>query len=136
MVPDCDLNNPAANGECAALDNQNLGRPVVHSQLRSELRLWVGHAAYNWSMGFGVAARSASARLRDRDVQSQLVGQLVRRGQPVYCSPPITRHMRSTRRAIRDCRMEEAIRIDGLYNLVPTKVGQVDELAQSYKNFW
>ena len=25
--------------------------------------------------------------------------------------------------------------IDGLYNLVPGKVGQVDELAQSYKNF-
>ena len=25
--------------------------------------------------------------------------------------------------------------IDGLYNLVPTKVGLVDELAQSYKNF-
>ena len=28
MVPDCDLNNAAANGECAALDNQNLGHPV------------------------------------------------------------------------------------------------------------
>src|SRR4029434_6668232 len=25
--------------------------------------------------------------------------------------------------------------IDGVYNLVPEKVGQVDELAQSYKNF-
>ena len=31
--------------------------------------------------------------------------------------------------------MAEATGSTGLYNLVPAKVGQVDELAQSYKNF-
>ena len=29
-APDCDLMNPAANGECARMDNQNLGRQVFN----------------------------------------------------------------------------------------------------------
>ena len=68
------------------------GTSGVHSQLRSELRHRLGHAAVQLVDGLRCAARSDSARLGDRHLQSQLVGQLVRRGQPVDQSPPTTRH--------------------------------------------
>ncbi len=82
FVPDCDLNNPAANGECAAMDNQNLGKPVFITILRSRLRRRLGHPAEQLGARPVGSARSDAARLRDRCLQSQLVGQLVCRGQP------------------------------------------------------
>src|SRR4030095_12029483 len=51
---DCDLNNPLANGECAALDNQNLGKPVFTRNFDPDYVGGWGNRAYNWSMGFGV----------------------------------------------------------------------------------
>ena len=110
MVPDCDLNNAAANGECAALDNQNLGRPVFTRNFDPDFVTGWGTRPYNWSMGFGVQHEIAAARLGDRHLQSQLVGQLVRRGQPVDDRRGLhaVQHQRAA--SIRGCRMAEAIR--------------------------
>ena len=46
-----------------------------------------------------------------------------------------TRRSASGRRSIRGCRAAAARSISGLYNLIPAKVGQVDELAQHSDNF-
>ncbi len=54
FVPDCNLNSAAANGECLAMDNQNLGKPVfVRSFDPNYVGGW-GNRANNWSMGFAV----------------------------------------------------------------------------------
>jgi hypothetical protein len=134
MVPDCDLNNAAANGECAALDNQNLGRPVFTRNFDPDFVTGLGTRPYNWSMGFGVQheilPRVSATVTYNRnwwgnwyvvDNRSTVAADYT----PYSINAP------------RDPRLPDGggYRIDGLYNLVPTKVGQVDELAQSYKNF-
>ena len=134
MVPDCDLNNPAANGECAALDNQNLGRPVFTRNFDPDFVTGWGTRPNNWSMGVGVqheiVPRVSATVTYNRnwwgnwyvvDNQSTLATD--------YTPYSIT--------APSDPRLPNGggYRIDGLYNLVPSRVGPVDELAQSYKNF-
>lgn len=47
-VPDCDLLNPAANGECGAYSNQNFGKNVYSSTYDEELIKGWGVRPYNW----------------------------------------------------------------------------------------
>ena len=134
MVPDCDLNNAAANGECAALDNQNLGRPVFTRNFDPNFVTGWGTRPNNWSMGFGVQHEviprvSATVTYNRNWWGNWYVVDNRSTVAADYTPYALT--------APRDPRLPDGggYRIDGLYNLVPTKVGQVDELAQSYKNF-
>jgi hypothetical protein len=94
----------------------------------------LGTRPYNWSMGFGVQHEviprvSATVTFNRNwwgnwyvvDNRSTVAADYT----PYSINAP------------RDPRLPDGggSRIDGLYNLVPAKVGQVDELAQSYKNF-
>jgi hypothetical protein len=133
-VPDCDLNNPAANGECAPLDNQNLGRPVFTRNFDPEFVEGFGTRPYNWSMGVGVQHEilprvSATVTFNRNWWGNWYVVDNRSTLNSDYTPYNIT--------APRDPRLPDGggYRIDGLYNLVPAKVGLVDELAQSYKNF-
>jgi hypothetical protein len=134
MVPDCDLNNAAANGECAALDNQNLGRPVFTRNFDPNFVTGWGTRPYNWSMGFGVQHEvlprvSATVTYNRNWWGNWYVVDNLSTVAADYTPYAIN--------APRDPRLSDGggYRIDGLYNLVPSRVGQVDELAQSYKNF-
>jgi hypothetical protein len=54
FAPDCDLLNPAANGECAAMANANFGRQVRGVSIDPDtLRGW-GSRDYNWELSAGV----------------------------------------------------------------------------------
>ena len=53
-VPDCDLMNPAANGECARMDNQNLGQPVFTRSFDPSYVGGWGTRPYNWTLGLSV----------------------------------------------------------------------------------
>ena len=133
-VPDCDLNNPAANGECAPLDNQNLGRPVFTRNFDPDFVGGWGTRPNNWSMGFGVQHEvlprvSATVTYNRNWWGNWYVVDNRSTLNSDYTPYSIT--------APRDSRLPDGggYRIDGLYNLIPAKVGQVDELAQSYENF-
>jgi hypothetical protein len=134
FVPDCDLMNRAANGECAPLDNQNLGLPVFTRNFDPDFVTGWGTRPYNWSMGVGVQHEilprvSATVTFNRNwwgnwyvvDNQATTAADYT----PFSINAPV------------DPRLPNGggYRIDGLFNLVPTKVGRVDELAQSYKNF-
>ena len=58
------------------------GPAGVHAKLRPRLRRRLGHAGVQLVDGIRRAARTGAASLGDGHLQSQLVGQLVRRGQP------------------------------------------------------
>jgi hypothetical protein len=132
--PDCNLHDPAANGECARMDNQNLGRPVFTRSFDPNFVGGWGSRPNNWSMSAGVQHElmpriSVSASYNRNwwgnwyvvDNRSTALGD----------------YTPYSLRAPSDPRLPGGggYAINGLYNLVPTKVGQVDELAQSYANF-
>jgi hypothetical protein len=53
-VPDCELVNPAANGECGAFSNQNFGKNVFSSTYDDELIRGWGVRPYNWESSITV----------------------------------------------------------------------------------
>ena len=73
-MPDCDLNSPAANGECQRMDNQTLGQQVFVRSFDPDYVGGWGNRANNWSMGAVGSARSGASRLGDRWLHAQLVG--------------------------------------------------------------
>jgi hypothetical protein len=134
FVPDCDLNSPAANGECQRMDNQNLGRPVFSRTFDPDLVGGWGTRAYNWSFGLAVQHEVAPRVSLTVAYNRNWWGNwyvVDNRSTNLADYTPFSIN------APKDPRLPNggSYRIDGLYNLVPTKVGQVDELAQSYRNF-
>jgi len=134
FVPDCDLMNPNANGECARLDNQTLGQPVFTRSFDPNYVGGWGNRANNWSMGVSVQHEvlprvSVTAAYNRNWWGNWYVVDNRATTAADYTPFGIN--------APRDSRLPDGggYPILGLYNLVPAKVGQVDELAQSYKNF-
>jgi hypothetical protein len=52
--PDCDLTNPAANGECAAMANSAFGTQVPSAVRDLDLRQGWSKRSYNWEFSTGV----------------------------------------------------------------------------------
>jgi hypothetical protein len=134
FVPDCDLLNREANGECARLDNQNLGRPVFTRSFDPDFVGGWGSRPYNWSMGVAVQHELVPRVSVTAAFNRNWWGNWYVVDNRATAATDYTPYSIN---APSDPRLPNGggYRIDGLYNLVPTKVGQVDELAQSYKNF-
>jgi hypothetical protein len=134
FIPDCDLNNPAANGECARMDNQNLGKPLFTRFFDPNYVGGWGNRANNWSLGVAVqhevVPRVSATVSFNRNWWGNWYVVDNRSTNPEDYTP-------FSINAPLDPRLPNGggYRIDGLYNVVSTKLGQVDELAQSYKNF-
>ena len=74
---------PSKNGECAAMDNKNLGKEVFTRSYDPDFVDRLGRPSLQLGpRAFGPAG-SPPARVGERRLLPQLVGQLVRRGQPV-----------------------------------------------------
>jgi hypothetical protein len=116
------------------MDNQNLGKPVfVRTMDPNYVGGW-GTRANNWSMGFAVQQEivprvSATFSFNRTSWGNWYVVDNRSTNLADYTPFTITAPL--------DPRLPNGggYTIDGLYNLVPAKVGLVDELAQSYENF-
>ncbi len=53
-VPDCDLRNPAANGECGAMANANFGLPVPGATYDTNMTHGWFKRGFNWEFSTGV----------------------------------------------------------------------------------
>jgi hypothetical protein len=134
FVPDCDLNNPSANGECARMDNQAIGQPVFTRSFDSNYVTGWGNRANNWSIGVSVQQEVAPRVSVTLAYNRNWWGNwyvVDNRSTNFDDYTPFSIYAPS------DPRLPDGggSTISGLYNLVPAKVGLVDELAQSYKNF-
>jgi hypothetical protein len=134
FVPDCDLNNSAANGECARMDNQTLGQPVFTRSFDPNYVTGWGNRANNWSMGVSVQQEVLPRVSVTLAYNRNWWGNwyvVDNRSTDFADYTPFSINAPS------DPRLPDGggYTISGLYNLVPAKVGLVDELAQSYKNF-
>jgi hypothetical protein len=54
FVPQCELTNPVANGECGVMANTNFGRQVPGAEFDPEVLGGWGHRGYNWEFSAGV----------------------------------------------------------------------------------
>ena len=54
FTPDCDLTNPAANGECQGLDNTNFGKAIVATRYASDVLTGRGERAFDWQTSAGL----------------------------------------------------------------------------------
>ena len=55
FVPQCDLTNPAANGECGAINNPGFGSTNTNAaKFDPDLQFGWGARGYNWEFGVGV----------------------------------------------------------------------------------
>jgi hypothetical protein len=134
FVANCNLANKEANGECAAMDNKNLGTANFTRSYDTEFVTGSGVRPYNWGLGLSVQQevlprvsvnvgyfRNWWSNHYAVDNRSTVTSDYT----PFSLIAPV------------DSRLPNGggNRIDGLYNLQLNKVGQVDELATSASNF-
>ena len=133
-VPNCNLNNPKKNAECGDLDNQTLGTPVFNRTFDPNFVTGWGTRPYNWGLGVSVQ-QEVMPRV------SVNVGYFRNWWGNSYVvdnrSTSFSDYTPFSIKAPVDARLPGGggYTVGGLYNLVPEKVGPVDELAQSSSNF-
>jgi hypothetical protein len=134
-VVGCDLANKKANGECAAMDNQNFGTAAFTRSYDPNFVTGSGVRPYNWGLGLSVQ-QEIFPRV------SVNVGYFRNWWGNWYAvdnrsTNTATDYTPFSIVAPLDTRLPGGGGqvVSGLYNLVPGKVGAVDELAQSANNF-
>ncbi len=134
FVADCNLASTEQNGECAAMDNKNLGKEAFTRSYDTNFVTGSGVRPYNWGLGLSVQ-QEVMPRV------SVNVGYFRNWWNNHYAvdnrSTVLSDYTPFSIVAPVDARLPNGggHTISGLYNLVPGKVGQVDELAQSASNF-
>ena len=134
FVPNCDLSNPEKNGECAAMNNKNLGKEVFDRTYDPGFVEGWGVRPYNWGLGISVQQEVAPrvsvnvgyfrnwwGNWYTVDNRSNTTADWT----PFSIKAPVDPRLPGGGGQV----------ISGLYDLVPTAVGKVDELATSSTNY-
>jgi hypothetical protein len=133
-VPDCDLLNPATNGECGPMSNQNFGKYVVSTTYDPEVLAGWNVREYSWDMSVGVQQQIAprvSAEISY--VRRSWGNQTITDNRAVTAADfdqfAIT--------APTDSRLPGGggYRVTGLYEVKEAKFGQTDNYVTFAKNF-
>jgi hypothetical protein len=134
FVANCNLANPDKNGECGDMANKSLGKEVFQRSYDPDLISGFGKRPYSWSMGVSVQ-QEVMPRV------SVNVGYFRNWWGNWYAvdnrATALADYTPFGIRAPVDARLPGGggYAVTGLYNLVPGKVGDVDELAQHATNF-
>ena len=133
-IPDCDLINPNANGECGRMDNQNIGKDVFTKSFDPDLVHGWGRRTYNWEMGISLQQellprvgitvgyfRRWYGNFYTANNRLTTTGDYTPFEIPIPLDPRLPGGGGGT--------------VRGLYNLVPEKVGQEDLYSQLSSDF-
>lgn len=134
FVPDCDLRSPDVNAECGRMDDQNFGKEVFTKSFDTDLIHGWGKRTYNWEMGVSVQQellprvgltvgyfRRSFGNFYTANNRLTETADYTPFGIPIPVDPRLPGGGGG--------------RVEGLYNLVPTKVGQEDLYSQLSSNF-
>ena len=134
FVPDCDLLNPVANGECGAYSNANFGRNVYSETFDPTMLEGWGHRQYNWEFS-GSVQRELIPRVG-------LTGGVFRRWYGNFVVTDNRAVVASdfnsfSVTAPADPRLPNGggHTITGLYDVAPAKFGQTDNFITSVNTF-
>jgi hypothetical protein len=134
FVPDCQLTSPDANAECGRMDNENFGQEAFTKTFDEDLIHGWGKRTYNWEMGLSVQQellprvgltvgyfRRWFGNFYTADNRNTTAADYTPFSIPIPADPRLPGGGGGT--------------VDGLYNLVPGKVGQEDMYQQLASNF-
>jgi hypothetical protein len=134
FIPQCDLLNPLANGECGVIDNLRFGQPVPATQVDPETRGGWSNRPYNWEFSTGVQQQLRDGLAVDVSYFRRIYGNFTATDNRAvtagdYDPLCIT--------APSDPRLQNGggYQVCGLFNLNPSKVGQVDNYVTFADNF-
>jgi len=133
-VPDCDLRATGVTGECGAMDNQNFGKEIFTKSFDSDLIHGWGKRTYNWEMGFSLQQellprvgltvgyfRRSFGNFYTANNRYTTTPDYTPFEIPIPADPRLPGGGGGT--------------VTGLYNLVPSMVGQEDLYSQLSSNF-
>ena len=135
FVPNCNLANKEANGECAAMDNKNLGTANFTRSYDTDFVTGSGVRPYNWGLGLSVQQEVLPRVSVNVGYFRNWWGNWYAVDNRAIDREPTSPRSASRRRSIRGCRAAAATRSTASTTWIPTKVGQIDELATASSNF-
>ena len=134
FVPNCNLSNTELNGECGPMNNKNLGKPVFDRTYDPSYVQGWGVRPYSWSLGVSVQQeimprvsvnvgyfRNWWGNWYTVDNRANTLADWT----PFSINAPVDSRLPGNGGQV----------ISGLYDLVPTAVGKVDEWATNSKNY-
>jgi hypothetical protein len=134
FIPDCDLTNSSANGECGAMSDARFGQPIPSLAIDDAILRGWGKRGYNWEFTTGVQHQILPRVSVDAGYFRRWYGNFTttdnRAVGPGDYSP-------FSVVAPQDPRLPGGggYSVSDLYNLNPNKVGQVDNLFTFASNY-
>jgi len=132
--PDCDLLNPAANGECGPWANQTFGKPVVSQTYDPKVLNGWNVREYSWDLSAGIQQEMAPrTSLEITYVRRSWGNQTVTDNRAVgpgdfdkfNLTAPLDSHLPNGGGYL----------VEGIYDVKPDKFGLVDNYVTFAKNF-
>ena len=133
FIPQCDLQNTAANGECGAMDNQNFGNTVFTRTFDPNFINGWNVRPYNWELGASVQQELAPrigltvgyfrrwyGNFYTLDNTAVASSQFTPYSIPIPVDPRLPGGGGGT--------------LSGLYNVIPSKVGAIQEYGTLASN--
>ncbi|HJZ77946.1 MAG TPA: carboxypeptidase regulatory-like domain-containing protein [Vicinamibacterales bacterium] len=133
-IPQCDLLNPAANGECGPMDNQNFGKEFFTRTFDPNFINGYGKRPYTWDLGVAVQHEVAPRIGATIGYYRRWFGNFYTLDNTLTAASDYTQF--SVPIPV-DPRLPGGGGgvVSGIYNVNFTKVGQVQDLAQLDRNF-
>jgi len=135
IVPDCDLRNPNANGECQAMANRSFGQSVLVTKPDPNWITGWGKRGYSWSGSLSIDHQLSPAVALSAGYFRTIYGnQIVTRNEATtpadydaYCiTAPVDPRLAANVSGQQIC---------GLYDVTPTKFGVVNNVVTLADNF-
>jgi len=125
FIPQCDLLSTQANGECGAMDNALFGLPIPATQVDPKTRGGFGNRPYNWEFSTGVQQQLMNGLSADVSYFRRVYGNFTATDNRAVTAANYDPFCIT---APSDPRLPDGggSPVCGLFNLNPSKVGQVD----------
>ena len=134
FVPDCDLTNFLANGECAQISNLNFGRPNVTTRWSDEVRKGWGVRPSNWDISIDMQ-QQIGANLSLSGGYNRTWADRFRVTDNLLVTPADFDPFCITAPTNPDLPNGGGYQVCGLYDVRPSKFGQVDNVVVPAKDF-
>ena len=134
FVPDCDLLNPATNGECGPYSNQNFGKNVYSRTIDDLVRSGWGVRPYNWEFSASIQRELLPGLGINFGAFRRWYGNHFTTDNRATAPSDYDAF---TLTAPSDPRLPNGggYALTGLYNVAPAKFGLTDEFVTSVENF-